>query len=823
MFKKIVKGVCVLFFGAILSFPAFADQSKDAVSNLNFYNKKVQELDSVNREISGIIDDESNDEVFQANPTLTQMHPVVQDRTQTHTYPPSTPAPKQVVIAPQADLYVAAQETKGPKPVLKLAQITNNGQVKPKLQIELNSSMIIEGRNIQRFLLVDEGFVGVKIINADQIKIDAQKIGTTFLHVWDDFGRHTLYLEVVFPKSVNANSSSVYNGIQHSQPFIFKYSNDWTNYYSGKNIPGLKRGSYEFNQSLGLKGETPYGIMDASGSYIHFNTFSEFDEYTMGLSQIPLEGTSDFNLRGFDALRYLSPLAMPGTQLRGVFADVDLMGDMLGLSVSHGQEAEQEFQGFTAIGQAQYYNAYIDAAKITLFPKSDNDQYSFNFANAYGPQRPSYLSDHVYSVQGQHKFNDFLTLNAEEGNDSSHDAQLSSLKWQDGGFKTGIHFRNIDKSYSTISELPSNQGETGATWTTDADFKNISANSFIETYRDRLDSNPDDPSALNYDANGHLRANITQNFWSDLDFNYVDTPGELSPERSLGLNERLSRSLGIWNSLKGTVFGGVGYQNSHSSNSDVSDYQRHDVIAGLQLPLTNQISSFGNYEYDWMDQPASGGHSNPSVINAGIEYSKQITPKFSVNSQLTYRNELGVKGNNNSFLSGEESVIITTGFAYNPTPDISIFADGDASKIMSHIGNPGYDDFEFHLGMRITFGGATYWDPLGTVSGVVFKDRIGDGRYVPADEGIPGVKLKVGDKEVVTDNKGRYRVQIRAKGVEVVPVLDTIPGGLIFSTPQSLNVEVIQGRVSHADFGLISQTGIYGIVFVDKKGTGVAK
>jgi hypothetical protein len=51
--------------------------------------------------------------------------------------------------------------------------------------------------------------------------------------------------------------------------------------------------------------------------------------------------------------------------------------------------------------------------------------------------------------------------------------------------------------------------------------------------------------------------------------------------------------------------------------------------------------------------------------------------------------------------------------------------------------------------------------------------------------------------------------------------LDTVPGGLIFSTLQSLNVKVFQGRQSHADFGLISQTGIYGIVFVDKIGTGV--
>ena len=62
-------------------------------------------------------------------------------------------------------------------------------------------------------------------------------------------------------------------------------------------------------------------------------------------------------------------------------------------------------------------------------------------------------------------------------------------------------------------------------------FKNISENTFAEAYRDRLDPNPNDPGAYNFDANGQLRANITPNFWSDSDFNYVDTAGEPSPSR----------------------------------------------------------------------------------------------------------------------------------------------------------------------------------------------------------------------------------------------------------------------------------------------------
>ena len=246
---------------------------------------------------------------------------------------------------------------------------------------------------------------------------------------------------------------------------------------------------------------------------------------------------------------------MPGTRLRGAFADVDLMGDVLGLSVSHGQEQEPSGVYYHR-GQSQFTDSYIDAAKLTLFPKSNTDQYSFNFATAYGPDRPAYLTDHVYSVEGQHKFNDFLTLNGEE-------AMIAAmiLRWHPCNGRKGllspvlisgilIKIIPLFQPCLPIKERPGRCGQpTGI-------LRIFTESTFIEAYQEHLYSNPDDPSAFNYDANGHVRANITKDLWSDTDFNFVDTPGELSPTSSVGLNERLSRSFGIWNSLKG-LFSGV--------------------------------------------------------------------------------------------------------------------------------------------------------------------------------------------------------------------------------------------------------------------------
>ena len=105
-----------------------------------------------------------------------------------------------VQLQPAPVFYVPQTIAKQPIQTLSLSLITRNGQFKPKLQIDYHSSVILEGKNIQRFLMVQEDYLGVRIIDTDHIQIDGLRIGTTFLHIWDDSGRHTFYVEVVFPQ-----------------------------------------------------------------------------------------------------------------------------------------------------------------------------------------------------------------------------------------------------------------------------------------------------------------------------------------------------------------------------------------------------------------------------------------------------------------------------------------------------------------------------------------------------------------------------------------------------------------------------------------------
>lgn len=733
--------------------------------------------------------------------------------------PVSTQQPGAAVSSQPTAVSVPLTNSKNPPIVIKLSQFPNSEQAKPQLTIERKSSVIIEGEGIQRFLIVDEWFKDVKLLDPNHLEIDAQTISETFLHIWDSTGRHTFFVKVIFPKIVNTGVMMAGPmPTEHGEPFRATYTNDWISYYTGKNSSSLKRLTHYFNETFGLRGDTPYGFLDTSGSYSDFNGFSQFDTYTLGLSQIPLEGTSNFNLRFFDAPRSLSALTLPGTTLRGWFGDVNVLDDKLGLSVGHGEQ--QLTSGFLFMGQSPI-TTYIDELKLTLFPTSIKDQYSFNFATSYGTGRPSYLTNHVFSLEGQHRFTDSLNFYAEHGTDTVHGANAASLTWRpDTHFMSALNVRNISQNYTTIVSLPAYQGETGVSWTTEGLFKNIEEDSFFDVYKSRLNAKPDSSGSLDYNGNVHVRVNVTPVVWSDTNVNFLDTEADIAAQRNAQINQQFSRSFDIWNSLKATAFAGAGSAYSHSKDNKTYNYTRKDVTVGFNVPLTQTLNTFARYEYDWVDQPRLSGNSNPSNVNAGLSYSKMFRTRFSINGQVSYQDDLGAKPNN-SFTSGQQSVMFSGSISYSPNTNISIFADTTASKVTSHLGLEGYDSFQFHIGMRLAFGGTTYWDPIGYVAGIVFLDRKSNGKFGAGDEGIAGVKIKVGDHETTTDKNGRYRIRIRAKNVNVGPVLNTLPGGLMFSTPETRRVRIFQGRTAKADFGLTSQTGIYGLVFISKGGSGI--
>ncbi len=706
--------------------------------------------------------------------------------------------------------------------VITLNDIMNAAQgSRAVVKIEMGSSVIIEGKSIDKFLIVDEGVVNIKKITRDQIQVDTLRWGSTFVHIWDEStgapARSTVYIDVIVPRA-DVGVPRIDTGVDHSVPFRFRYSNDWSSYHYGPSIDGLERRDHpSYQQSVGTVGETPYGLLDGSATMTGYHPITEVTSYTVGLTGIPVEGTKDLNIRLFDINRRLSPLTLPGTALFGGYVDVNLLDENLGLALTRGQK--RSTFGYILGSGSGKEDFYIDAAKITLFPKDKNRQYAFNYAQGSGPDRDDALTKRVYSVEGWQVI-DQMRLNAEIAKDEKTTAALAGSKWGFGRGTMSLNLRDINKEFTTVTGYPSNQGEVGALWAMQVPVGKAQTDASLDVYRDRLSLNPDDPNAFNYDANARVDIELDEKHSLSTGTYYTHTPADISPRRYFSADMRLHRTLPVWNGRSGSGYIGHVYQSSRYAFSPQSEYDRYGLLTGFNIPLVGNLYYSASYEYSWLEDIETDEDYNPNVFNTGLSYSHQLTKRLHGNFGLTYQNEAGY-GGNNSYLSGEDSVEGSASFVYSPVEDVDLFLDSRLRDVWGQrTEDASYHSLDLRMGMRAAWGSPWSWDPQGTIEGVVFKDKNGNGKQDSDDQGMPDIKVKVGDRQAVTDANGWYNAKVRAKRAVVAPDVNGLPVGYTFSTPSSKRVEVRQGLRDRVDFGLTTQSGIFGVVYVDRNDTG---
>ncbi len=712
-----------------------------------------------------------------------------------------------------------SKKTAGSADVIELSDILAASQGgRASIKLQTGTSVIIEGKNIQRFLVLDETAILARKVTRDQLQVESRRWGGTFLHIWDEstgaLARHTVYIDVVLPQpegGVLKQSATV----EHAEPFRLRYSTDWGSYYRGNTATYLRRQSLSSQQNFGMEGETPYGFFDASASTVGLQPLVNVVAYTVGLSGIPAPAVTNFNIRLFDVNGALTPLTLPGSPLRGVSAGANVLDNKVGLYAVHGQQ-ESTF-GFYSFGTGTMKDVEIDAGRVTLFPGDPQKHYAFNYAAASGAGRDPLLTKDVYSVSGTQKLA-AVTLDGELARDDRTTASLAGAQWDGGIFRTGVKFRDINKDFTTVTSSASNQGDIGAVWTTDTDLPKAGITTSVEAYRNRVIFNPDRPQAYNYDTSAGVNVPINETYSLNTNVNYTDTPGDISPRQYVSGMSRVTRSFGVWHGRRGSGYAGVSGQRNRYQVASASDYDRAGVLTGVQLPLTPDLAWTANYEISRLHEPYSGMDYQPNVLTTGLTLNRKLTAKLNGSFGLSYRKEEGA-GGGNSFLSGEDSVDGSVGLTYNQSSDVSLFFDGRSRDAWGKVtGSPSYNDLDLRLGMRAAWGTPVRWDPAGVVEGIVFKDKDGNGRYDRSDEGVPDVKVKVGDNETVTDAHGWYHMDVRAKRVAVTPVMENLPTGFVFSTPALARVDVRQGLRQRADFGLRMESGIFGVVFVDKNG-----
>lgn len=729
------------------------------------------------------------------------------DPTSQTKYAPTPARPKPVVPR------LPSRETDEELRVIEMNDDLWSKQPNTLIEIELNKSVILRGQNIERYLAVTEGFLDIERLNRNEIRVNSKKIGSTFLHVWDDKGRWTVNVTGILPRifAEAAQLKGADAAETYVQPFKFEYSNTWDSFYRGNRIPEMERQSLTFRQWTGVYGETPYGEFDASANFYKFADTTERVGERIGLTNGKLGPFKDFTIRGRDTSVYTSPLTVPGRAYRGGLLEAYAFHHLLRYNVFAGQDRASYL--FVSPGAVDERDSFIEGSSATLFPDTDHT-YSFNYARAYGEARDPALKEKVYSIESAHLFGDFY-IDGEMATDEDKKARLVNTLLDKDVWAMRVNFRDLEPNFRTITGRPSGSGEVGGNvrMVYTPGMYNVTSN--LDVYRDREQFNPERYDDANFDSGLSVGVPLSESSRLTSSVFYSDTPQLLSPRKSLRLANTYNRIFRLYNGRNLTTFVGTSYQKNRFEFSPASEFDRTGVVAGFRLPLFDQLACFTNYDYSWVKEIESGNKTEPNVLTSGLSYLRTFTPKLSGDFNLIYRNEEESEGDF-SFLAGEDSLRGDVSFSYRPKPDVEVFLDGSLRNVW--VENPdseAFNDADVRVGVRSAWDMPFSWNPTGIIYGKVYKDLNGNKLYDADEPGVEKIVVKVGKTQAVTNENGEYKTKLKAKEAVVAIDINSIPQGYFFATDGSQKIVIEHLGMMEANFGLTTRTSIYGVIYVD--------
>ncbi len=685
---------------------------------------------------------------------------------------------------------------------------------KPKLHIDMGTSMVLRGKDIERYLVISPGFIRVDRLDRDHIVLTAEKRGKTVLLIWETHGRWSFNVEAVFPvQKATAAEQNVWS--RDSDPFRFTYSADWTNYYSNEGSDEFERRTLTFMQRMMLEGESPYGYFDTSVVFDKLDDTTEATGYSVGLTDGRIGPFSDFSLRGFDAKKTFSPLTLSSKYFRGILYDQNLFNKNFSYTFLTGRD--RSAYGYLTPELMNKQDFFVTGARMQLFPEGKH-RYAFNYTEGKGTDQPSNLKSTAMSVETFQEFGN-LDLSAELAYAQKDYASIAAMEYAiSPEMDVAVNFRNIDKDYTMVTSNVSGQGEVGSILSFSWRPEDFNVDSALDLYRNRLIPNPFNDDAYNYDWSTSIRKIINDSSSLSSNIYYLYTPGVLSPARNFRIYNMYSKSFRIAESRMLSAFIGQSYQRSRYDYSPASEFDRLGASAGIRIPFFESLAYYCNYEHFWVEEMLTQNHIQPHVVTTGFNYSKSITDHITGNLDLSYRREEGTQSPL-SFLAGEDSAGFAAGITYRPSSDLDFYLDSSGRRIWpKDASREEYFEADVRCGVRLGWELPFHWNPQGYVAGVVFKDMNGNGKQDLEEEGIAGVTLQVGKEQVTTGANGRYLVQVRARSVQVGLDFNTLPQGYILTTALYQNVEIVPQGTVKANFGLTTQSGIYGVVYYDANG-----
>lgn len=692
--------------------------------------------------------------------------------------------------------------------------------LKSPLEIEKGKSIIIRGRNIQRFLVTQPNVLGVERINSDEILLTGKDFGYTYLHIWDERDRWTLEFLVVPPRPAGPTlEEEMRLAEEKAGTFKLRYSVDWSSYETGRRLDSLERVSYYWTHWLELSGPTPYGNFDSSASLRALKGNTNLSYVTLGLEEGNIGPFKGFSLRGFDYWPGVSNLAFSGVNLRGAMLESPAFNKKIDYTAFWGREGGGRYGGLSP-GLVKTRDSFVSGFDINFSP-IQKQNYNFSVFHGWGRARPSDLNPYGYDLDIDYRF-DKWGLGYEIAYDSQTFAYLLNTNFALPRLKLTTELRNTDKDFKTMTGWGWRAGELGLLSVLSyTPSEALSISSRLDIFQDRLYPNPEDNDRWNEDFNWDANYTIDPLTSLRLDYALQNELGRISPFRSHNTGIGLYKAFDWIKKIN--TYATYRHQERKYSTSPSGDYINDKIVLGLRFGLIGDLYYFLSREFNWIEARQIGEHSRPYVLESGVDwYGRVLKSLFWGNLRLMYRDEEDATSPF-SFLAGEDYIEGYAELSYRPQPDIESFLSARVRNIWAE--NPTATkriEANFYAGMRYLWDTGLRWESVGTLEGYVFKDFNGDGLRQRDEPPVEGIKLWSGkDKSALTDVFGYYKFgKIRAKKAYVNIDTASIPSGFVLTVPAVQEGAIVHGRKTELNFGIVSRTDISGVVFEDTNGDG---
>lgn len=689
------------------------------------------------------------------------------------------------------------------------------------VEVEQGKSIIIAGRNIQRFLITEPNIIIVERIDANQLLVTGKEIGQTYFTVWDQNGRWTIEFSGVFPRPEGPTFEEVLRkGEERARNFILRYYLDWSSFELGRRVSDLKRSSYLWTHGLSLTGPTPYGNFDSSVTIRNLRNSTDLTYGTIGLLNGSIGPFKGFSLRAGDFYPYFSNLAFSGATLRGGMLTSPAFDNKINYTSFWGREGGGRY-GNLSPGLVKTKNSFLDGFNVDFSPTTKQD-YNFTLVHGWGRDRDDFLNPYNYDLSGSWKLLDKWGLGYEISQDSEHFAHLLKTKYRKTKLDFTAELRDISSKFSSATGHGWRQGELGSLFNVNyAPTDKLTFRSNLDVYRDRLFPAEDNKNRFNEDFDWEGRYQFNSDNSLGLTYNLQNELGRLLQYRyqNGGIigNAKINFTRDIW------AYFNYYHQENQSYSSPTSSYVNDKVYSGIRFSLIGQLYYYVNKEINWLQEKFYGGTAHPTALETGVDWSNQIGKSpFYGELRFTYRDEEDTDSNL-GFLSGEDYIEGYTQLAYRPDGDKEIYGScrvrniwADKETVNKHL------EADFNAGLRYLWDTGFRWEAVGNVEGYVFKDLNSDGLRQRDDPPVEGVKVWLGkDKWLVTDLFGYYKFKgVKARKAYATLDTSTLPAGFVLTVPVNQEIVIVNHRTSRADFGIISHSEITGYVFEDIDGDG---